>query len=1066
MDAPLVITTKIRIPQRREGILHRSRLVDFLHASIDRKLILISAPAGYGKSSLLSDYASETDLPVCWYSLDPYDRDPRTFFAHLIASLRTRFPGVGERTLAALQGSPQATRNLRALVGMLVNELYESIGEYFVIVLDDYHTVDEQEEINEIVGHLLQLTDENCHIILVSRTLPSLPNLALLAARGQVVGLSADELRFTPEEVQTLVQRTYNLDLPLEKAQELCAHAEGWITGILLSAQSLWQKVLTDVKSMGTGGIGVYDYMAEQVLAGQPPEIRSVLLRSSVLEEMSPTLCEELLGPGDWGQALDYLLRRNLFVSLLETEDDGPWVRYHALLRDFLRNRLAREEPFTYFGLERRAAGIYIRRKEWERAAAIYQRLGDPEELALLSENVGHQLYLAGRLTTLAGWLESLPADLFTSRPHLLSLRAIILADRGELPEALALYDHAEALFAQAGDTVNRARVLMRKSGALRFQGKYQEVIKLCGQVLAMVGDREDARTIVAEAYKATGICQFRLGHPPEAYNNLERALELYRRLSDPLNIALTHQELGIVERARGRLDAAIAHYRSALEYWPRLGNPGPWALTLNNLGVVYHLRGDYEQAQQVLMDALARVRESGHQRVEATVLASLGDVQRDLGAYAEAITSYRCGLDVAHRANEAFVITYVTQALGYTYLCQGQPEKAEEYLRIALERAEASGSGYERGLCLTSWGIYQMEQGDLSGALDTLEQACNLLQQGDLKQELAWARLHTGLVRFRSGEITHGQRDLTAALDIAETIGSDAFLAAAGHRALPLLRYAARSDARARRLLARAQATPTEAPAEAAVTAATVRHRLEIHAFGQGYVLADSQLVSNARWATNRARELFLCIVGHPDGLRKEQIGLLFWPDHSPERLNGIFRSTMYRVRRAIFPEFVLFDEEVGVYRFNRQLDYWYDVEEFERLLQRGEETDADARANYYEQAIALYTGDYLEDCLDDWAQMERERLQQRLLAALSWLGDHRLAKGFPAAALDHYRRILTIDPYREEIHRQVMRCYLQMNDRAAAARQYRECVRLLWEDLRVAPARETQALYKEMAA
>jgi LuxR family maltose regulon positive regulatory protein len=1063
VDAPLIITTKIRIPQRREGLLRRSRLVDFIHASIERKLFLISAPAGYGKSSLLVDYASETDLPVCWYSLDAYDRDPRTFLAHLVASLRTRFPKVGERTLAILQASPQPTRQLRALVGTLVNELYESIADYFVIILDDYHTVEEQDEINEIIGYLLQLSDENCHLILSTRTLPSLPNLALLTARGQVAGLSADELRFTPEEVQMLVRKTYHLDLPLEQAKALCDHAEGWITGILLSAQSQWQKVLADVAGAHTVGINVYDYMAEQVLAAQPPDIQSFLLRSSVLEEVNPRLCEELLGPGDWEGVLDHLLRRNLFVTLLEGEGEGPWVRYHSLLREFLRNRLAREMPSVYFGLERRAADIYVARKEWERAATIYQRLGDAEELARLSERVGQQLYMAGRLTILSGWLESIPAQLFASRPHLLSLRANILADRGELPGALALYDHAETLFAAAGDVINQARVLMRKSAVLRFQGKYQEVIALCRKVLAMVEGREDAQPIVAEAHKTIGICQFRLGFPPAAHASLERALEIYRRLSDAHNIAVTHQEMGIVERARGRLDAAIAHYRSALEYWQRLGNPGPWAITLNNLGVVYHLRGDYEQAQQVFMDALTRARESGHQRVEATVLASLGDVQRDLGNYAEALESYRRGLDVAQRADEAFATTYILQAMGYTYLLQGQTEQAETYLRIALERAEASGSVYERGLSLTSWGVWQLEQGDSQGALATLEQACSLLAQGDLKQELAWARLQSALARFRAGEITHGLRDLGAALDIAEAIGSNAFLAAAGRRALPLLRYAARADARARRLLARMQVAAPERAAERAEVAA-IPHRLEIHAFGQGQVLADGQLVSSARWATNKARELFFCLVGHPDGLRKEQIGLLFWPDHSPERLNGIFRSTMYRLRRAIFPEFIIFDEETGLYRFNRQLDYWYDVEEFERQLQRGDEGDNEARALAYEQAITLYNGDYLEDCYEDWAQEERERLQQRYLAALSWLGDFRLAQGFPAVALDHYRRILTVDPYREEIHRQMIRCYLQMGDRAAAARQYRECVRLLWEDLRVAPSRETQALYREM--
>ncbi len=198
--APLIVTKVLR-PRLRDDLLHRQRLVDFIHARIDRKLILLSSPAGYGKTSVLIDYAHDSDLPVCWYTLDERDSDPRVFLEYLVASIRRHFPKFGEQISAILHTDESRLPDWGTVAAALVNDMVNTIGEYFVVVLDDYHLIDDDSEVHTLLDTLLRYLPEHCHILLASRTLPPL-TLTRMAARQEVDGLGVDELRFTASEIQ------------------------------------------------------------------------------------------------------------------------------------------------------------------------------------------------------------------------------------------------------------------------------------------------------------------------------------------------------------------------------------------------------------------------------------------------------------------------------------------------------------------------------------------------------------------------------------------------------------------------------------------------------------------------------------------------------------------------------------------------------------------------------------------------------------------------------------------------------------------------------------------------
>ena len=344
-----VTRTKLIIPRRRDELLTRKRLLAILNDLLDLKLIIVAAPAGYGKTSLLIDFANHTQWPIGWLSLDPLDQDPFRFIAHFIAAIKARYPDFGENSVSVLNNTPQDKLDIPAMVTTIVNDIYENIPEHFIIVLDDYQLVEENETVNHFVNRFLQDADENCHLIVSSRRLLTIPDMPLLVARNQVGGISFEEISFSADEIQELLLRNYHLTITNETADEITRKTEGWITGLLLSTQLLEDEIGERIRIARVSGVDLYDYMAQQVFDQQPQSIKDFLLRTSILEEFSVDRCKRVVGNAlgvddPWQALMDKVMQRNLFV-LPVAEGANFWLRYHHLFRDFLQTRMREERP-------------------------------------------------------------------------------------------------------------------------------------------------------------------------------------------------------------------------------------------------------------------------------------------------------------------------------------------------------------------------------------------------------------------------------------------------------------------------------------------------------------------------------------------------------------------------------------------------------------------------------------------------------------------------------------------------------------------------------------------------
>ena len=433
VPAPL-LETKLYVPRSRRGLVPRPRLSERLDRGTASKLTLVSAPAGFGKTTLLTEWlaagpaAPADERLVAWLSLDRGDNDPASFWTYVIAALRTVASGVGESALALLQ-APQPPP-IETVLTALLNDLGATAGD-IVLVLDDYHVIDAR-DVQDGMAFLLDHLPPQLHVVIASRADPALP-LARLRARGELVEIRAAELRFTPDEAAAYLNEMMGLQLTARDVAALEGRTEGWIAALQLAALSMQGR--DDVAGFIAGFAGddryVVDYLAEEVLQRQPDRVQAFLLQTSILGRLSGPLCDAVTGQGGGKAMLEALDRGNLF--LVPLDDRRRWYRYHQLFADVLHARLLDEQPGQVPDLHRRASAWYQQNGEPSEAIGHALAAGDFERAADLVELAIPAMRRTRQEATVRGWLEVLPDEVVRVRPVLSVHFAGALLARGEL---------------------------------------------------------------------------------------------------------------------------------------------------------------------------------------------------------------------------------------------------------------------------------------------------------------------------------------------------------------------------------------------------------------------------------------------------------------------------------------------------------------------------------------------------------------------------------------------------------------------------------------------------------
>jgi len=637
-------SVKFSLSTRSPDFLRRPRLLDFIQAHIHRNLVLVSAAAGYGKSSLLSDFAHATDLPAAWCSLDETDQDLVALATDLSLALQSRFPAF-RSTVAML--APQSRTNAQELATMLVHDIEASLGEYFVLILDDFHLVEDSAPVLRFFEALLAHLPEPAHVVIAGRTVPSL-RLVSLAARQQVVGLSEEHLRFTPAEVRTLVRLRNTIDLPEIEAEKLVADTEGWITGIILTTQLMWR---------GSGGIllrshrsesPLYEYLAEEVWQHQPEPLRRFLLESAVLPEMESQMCDAILDRSDSVELLRLVETRRLFVT--RVGDEFRAYRYHQLFREFLIAKLRAQDPARLRTLQARAADWYNANGMVETAVTFYGLAGHFTRAAHVIESNAEATFATGRHATLRHWAELLKLQAHET-PTLYLFLSKVDTDAGALTAAQAKLAIAATGFAQRGDAIGALRVDLQRSLLLYRRSEFEQAMALVQRALVRAGALNQAG-LRAQALRYKGLCCFALGQLALAEESLLQAEQLLHSPRHRYDLALVLHDLALILRTGGQTTRCAHFQQKALAIWRERPAAGPLSAVLNNIGLDLHMLSQYAAALSTYEEALDWARRASSARLESIILAGQADVFVDLRDYSRATELYRQAMLIREHFN------------------------------------------------------------------------------------------------------------------------------------------------------------------------------------------------------------------------------------------------------------------------------------------------------------------------------------------------------------------------------------------------------------------------------
>ena len=735
-----LVTTKLRAPRTRPNLVERPRLREILAAGEGRALTLVSAPAGFGKTTLLAEWSedrSDGGIPVAWVSLDESDNDPARFLTYLVGALQEIEEGIGEGVLASLR-SPELP-HVEAVVGALINELAGVPQEIFVI-LDDYHVID-SEPVHQAVSFLLEHLPENAHLVVSGRTDPPLP-LPRLRARDQMAELRAADLRFTTDEATAFLGDVMGLALSAGDVAALGEITEGWVAALQLAALSM--RDLGDVSGFVNAFSGsnrhVLDFLAEEVLDRQSEDVREFLLHTSVLERLTAPLCDALTGRDDGQGMLERLERENLFVVALD--DERRWYRYHHLFADFLRGRLQRESPGRVGELHLEASDWY-EQSGWPSAAVGHALAAeDHERAACLVERVVAQIWIRGEVLTLLSWLEALPEEAKRRRPRLLLEHAMALMLVGRL-------DNVEPLVREAERAVGGGENPSEDPpGTDEIRRRY-----LLGYAAAV------------RAWRAN-----LLGDPQRGIELGRRALEILP--DDPAWRTFAAFSLGTAYWSADDLAAASSAFAEASELGRAVGHDHIVLEAMASQARVHLTRGRLREADDVLRHALGFAGERGRASLFATakVDVAMGELRyewNDLDSAEERLTE---GLELAERTGEASILVSGYVALSRVEQARGDAEGALETAQKAERLARSTGVVLLIFYAAAWMARLHLARGDLAGAIAFERERAANAEDAPLVNRITSARLLQA--RGLPGEALRLLDELQGTAEAAERTG------------------------------------------------------------------------------------------------------------------------------------------------------------------------------------------------------------------------------------------------------------------------------------------------------
>ena len=1075
--APHVIRTKTIPPPRRARTLARPRVSQRLRQAYEHRLTILQAGAGYGKSTALAVLAEEVQ-PLIWCQVSDEDGDPPVLLLHLCYAILHALPTVENLPIALIEAwdGDQGPLPWRAVLDQMINALSRGLTAPTLLVIDDAHQVIASGDIPHLLDRLVTLAPAQLHILLAGRPTLTLPSLARWRARGDLLVLDQAALTFNRDEITALFTAHYDVTLTPAEADALLSYTEGWAIALQLVWQNLrgqarpaldipqrWQAASRDA---------LFDLLAQEVFTGQSAAVQQFLVVTSTLRDLLPAACDALRraaghteDDADAAAMLAYLRRQELFV--VETAEGV--LRYHHIFHTFLR-RQARPADLQ---LWRRAAAAYFI-EGGDPEAAIYHLLEAEawDAVADLLDAYAADLLAAGRLDTLAAYIDALPPETLHQHPVILFMLGELARLHSRFEEALGWHQQAETIWRARGRGDGVARALRGQARVYLDTVDPSKAAQLLEDAIRLSDGFED-REAQIRLYELLAENKLNAGRVEEAEGLRQRAESL--RLQGPANDELWFRVLlrtGRLHEARRALEARAEAERKAPVQTPRAHRE-----TLLLLALIYALQGEADAAYQAALDGTQRgdvlsspfVSAVGHMR-QGHALMLLGSFRTRAEQYARARQQYERTIEISRMLAVPRLRVEAGWGLCRAYGYAGDLPSAAAWADASIAIAMQAGDEWIASLIRLALGASYVLAARYAEAEEWLGRAVAGFQACSDPFGRSAARLWLALACLRQRQMERLAQVLPDLLTVCRT-NDYAFLWTRPS-------FAGASDPRtfAPLLLTAVKQGWEESYAQQLLETLGLQrvelhpgYQLRVQTFGNFQVWLGDHLVPANGWRRKTARQLLqLLLTYRQTPLDRDQICEALWPEADPVTAQQNFKialNALYQVlepARAAGADSAYILREGSTYVLRPHADLWLDADEFLAAVKA-----ARRQPELLHTALALYQGEYLPDArYETWAAGERERLAAIFLENADKRVERLLEQADYAAAIDLCQRILSQDNCWERAYRHLMLAYSGLGDRGQLARTYQRCVQTLREELDVDPAPETAALWLRLKA
>lgn len=1055
----IILLSKLQAPQIRTKVLYRDRLVDALVANLGKKVILVCAGPGYGKTTLLSQLLSHKKIPYVYYHLEKSDAEPAVFFSYLIAGIRKLKPEFGKKTEALSHFFNYPQRYLELILGTFINEIMETIKDDIYIILEDYHTIYPAEHIDKILNYLLSHLPQQVHFIISSRVRPPI-SLSRLQARDEIFEIGSQELKFNKEETKDLFVSVYSISLSESELEWIEEHLEGWPTSLRLMLQSsnYFEKEKSSryikriLDSYYQSQSNLFNYFAQEIYNQEPKNMRQFLVDCSVLEWLTPELCDAVANRNNSEILLTDITTRNAFLVGLP----GIGYRFHHLFRDFLRSKLTdkKREKRLY----RRAGDFYAQEKRVEEAVKFYLQAEEYDKVAVIIEHIGPGLIGKGKGNILTSYIEDIPKPIRMQRPVLLMeyTRALIYGDRADeaikhcqraitllrkKPKARRKYADAlynlgmiylnQGKFRLAERRFIKALAVCPRSGKLirasiinaigstytAMAGRYLSKGKSYFQKALKIAQHNGFKQLQAAVLNNWAMIEFKLGNLVDAYPKLAKVVELLETEFSPgcgagfYNAANVSMLLGYENKARSILDSGNKLCSSFHDLWSM-------ARIWEGYAVLYERTGEYKKAKQLINKALVINEKFGIVNLIVRTLTDLCSINIKEGDFVEA-----------------------ERNLARIWVLKGEQKDADA-VPFLLNEAELRNA-----------------QNRLADAEQVLLNALSIAKPFKQSYNLFQIYILLSKVFYAQKRNPEMYSALKKSMKIGCTKGYDYLLANAFRDNKWMLQELRKESYELKYILSIIDKYELDA------------HWVDVYLFGIPKVVVDEKEILEASWTTMKSKKLFFYVLLHKDERVSHDVLIdALWHKASHKSGSDSLRKALQHIRQMSKSvksgQGDLIVSGKGFYQISPEVSIKLDTEEFESLVKKakGAATTGREYEHVLREAIAIYKDGFAPGWYDPWVEDRRVYYHGLYEDCLLMLADYHMQKRRYKDAVVWYKKLILLDIFNEEYYCKIMIAYGKSGQYKNIIKDFERLKKVLKKELNSEPHRETVRLYESL--